>query len=163
MNPQTRQAIVSHLTTQQLSPEEQQAEDPAISWVFNIAEDLQSELFCYEQEVGDLTAIMLTSVKITPNDNATTLAAALSPALAPASIVMMNDVLTLRLMLRGDANSIGGLLDEGILISRHIISAVFTRIVDLAASKIPMQQAMVTAMQALQGPGAEQDQQAPAQ
>ena len=59
------------------------------------------------------------------------------------------------------------LLDEGVLISRHIIASVFTRIVDLAAGKIPMQQAMVTAMQALQGPNGEgegqQGQPAPAQ
>ena len=157
MNPQTRQAIASHLTSQQLEPKEQDVEAPATSWIFKFAEDLQSELFCYEQEVGDLTVIMLTSVQITPNENATTLTAALAPALAPASIIMMNDVLTLRLMLRGDANTIPSLLDEGILVSRHIIASVFTRIVDLAAGKIPMQQAMVTAMQALQGPaGAQQ-------
>ena len=34
MNPQTRQAIVSHLTAQQLSPQEQKAEEPATSWIF---------------------------------------------------------------------------------------------------------------------------------
>ncbi|CAM3737076.1 hypothetical protein [Parendozoicomonas haliclonae] len=156
MNITAKQAVQTFLTSNKLNPEQRDTDDESESWLFDIAENLQSELFCYEVEANDITAIIMTSVQIKSSDNATTLAAAICPALAPAAVITVGEVLSLRMMVRGDAASIGGLLEEGILISRHIIASVFPRIVELAEGKIPMQNAMVMAMQALQGEQSQQ-------
>ena len=151
MNPLSKQAIIGHLEQQQLKPEERETEDTATSWVFEIAPNIQSELFCHEQEDNDLTVIMLTSVALQPSEKATTLTAALAPALAPAAIIAMDEALSLRLLLRGNRETIAGLIDEGIILSRHILASVCTRIVELADGKITLQVAMIKAMEALQG------------
>ncbi len=151
MNPLYKQTIHTFLTTNKLNPQERPPQDGAENWVFDIAENLQSELFCYETQPNDISAILMTSVQIKPNDNATMLAAAICPALAPAAIVIIDNVLSLRLMVRGDVQSIGALLEESIMITHHIISSIFPHIVNLADGKTPMQNAMILAMQALQG------------
>ncbi len=157
MNPLTKQAINEHLSKYNMNPQPRETDDPADCWLFDLAENIQSELYCYEPEADDLTAVMMTSVQLKPSENATTLAAAISPALAPASIIAMDDILSLRIMLRGDRESIGPLIDEGIMISRHIMGAVFTKIVELAENKITLQQAMMSAMKELQQPNQGQE------
>ncbi len=151
MNPLSKQAIQNFLSTNNLNPQERPMDDGGEHWLIDMAENLQSELFCYEASANDITALVMTSVQIPESDNATTLAAAISPALAPATIMHIGEILTLRLMIRGEPKAIGGLLEESILISRHIMASVFPRVVELAEGKIPMQNAMILAMQALQG------------
>ena len=143
--------IDAWLREQELEPELQKTEAGTTGWRFTLAEHLQAELFCYENTPEEVTAVLLASVQLKPGDNPTTLAAAIAPALAPLSIMVVQDALSLRLLLQGKMSHITGLLEEGIVLSRHVLFSVCSRIVELGEGKIPMQNAMVLALQALHG------------
>ena len=151
MNPSAKQTIHNFLATNNLNPQERPPAEGADNWLFDIAENLQSELFCYEVEDNAIIGLVVTSIKIPESNEVTMLAAAMNPALAPATILHVGEVLSLRLMVSGSAEAMPGLLEESIVISRHVINAVFPRMLELAENKLPMQNAMVLAMQALQG------------
>ncbi|MCY4473219.1 MAG: hypothetical protein OXC07_10465 [Kistimonas sp.] len=151
MSTPIQQHIDTWLKEQDLAPERQNTDKGTTGWRFTLAEHLQAELFCYESTEEDVTAVLLASVQLKPGDNPTTLAAAIAPALAPLSIMVVEDALSLRLLLQGKVGHVAALLEEGIVLTRHVLFSVGSRIVELAEGKIPMQNAMVQALQALHG------------
>ncbi|MCL6269385.1 hypothetical protein M3P05_05420 [Sansalvadorimonas sp. 2012CJ34-2] len=148
----SKKVIVDHLNMRQANPQEQEDMGMMQSWLFQIAENIYTQLICIEPRDDDLTLIMMTPIAIKPHDEVPIMASALAAALSPVDIISLPDQLALRLIVRGNRNTIADLIDETIILFRHVAESVCVPAVQLASGDLNFQQAMEHALQALQKP-----------
>ncbi len=150
INPQTKIMINNHLNERQLYPKEQEGADMMQLWLFQLAQNVHTQLICLEPKDNDLTMIMLTPITIKDHHEVPIMASAIAAALTPVDIISLPGQLALRLVVRGHRESIPDLIDECVVLFRHIANTVCVPAVKLANGEIPFQQAMETALKSLQ-------------
>ena len=151
----TKSAITSHLEHRQLEPKLQDNMQMMQTWLFQLAQNLHTQLICLEPKDNDLTIIMLTPVVIKDHAEVPIMSSAIASALTPVDIISLPGQLALRIVIRGSRESVADLIDECIVLLRHIATAVCVPAVQLADGQLQFQEAMDTALKSLQPPATE--------
>ena len=162
MSPESKKIIFDHLALRQLLPQEQEQEQEQVhkqaagmqAWLFQLAQGVPAQLIGVEVGPQDITAVLMTSLAITPHHEIAVMASAIGTVLAPVECIYLTDQLLLRVVVRGGRTSIPNLLDEGLVLLRHVAETVCVPAVRCASGELTFQQAMEAAIAALQAPPA---------
>ena len=133
MNANLLKAFNRHLDELGLSPEIKSEPYPCL--IFFLAEGIQSELVVEPVNRGQINLALITMMDVRAHSQLSTFAMTLAPRLIPVQINTAEQQIVLQLNLAGSRKSILPVLDEGIVLMRHIVGAIFTEALKLTSEQ----------------------------
>lgn len=140
MNTKVLKTINKHFNTLQVNAEIQKT--PYQSLIFNLAEGIKSELILHTSGSRLIHLSLLTTMDITVHPDLDLFALTLSPNIAPAQIVSLDQQMVLQLNLFASLKTVVPVIDEAIMRMRHLTGSIFTEVLKLTSGQSDLYSAL---------------------
>jgi len=143
MHTKSNIVIETHLNQLELRPKKIECHSLKHGgWYFALTPNIQSELYITALTKKFITFQLTTTIDITPHEDTPIYTTLITPSIAPLSVISTVNTCMIRLFIQSSHTELFEALCEGIVLKRHISSAVFTALLSLCDNKIDASKAI---------------------
>ena len=141
MNKPLKTLIEQHLKHLELKPKYTELSASDGLWRFELAPNLEAELFCHNEDSNPISLVILSSMD-TDLDEQTQSAFvhAMSQVCTPVSLLPSEHSISLKLHLQATQHTISQLLSEGIILCRFFVGPLFLGLSELQSNQSSLDQ-----------------------
>lgn len=148
--PELHTMIETHLNQLELQPSLLSV-SPQIptGWSFLLAPGISSELYLFSPEESHAQLLLVTTIDLPFHPEMDILGATLTSAITPLSLTTTPGQMALRLVMTSHNDLLPHVLNESVILTRHVAGAVFTAALTLCKNEYSLTESIHLAMEQL--------------